>query len=1495
MTKKIFSLKRMLLLLLILLSPAVWAQEPFLTIDMTGKSYPYEVPEADAAKVFEKSNVTIAIELTPAASMSGRGCFVCVADPSAAQRTTAVGNAVSEYYAFGHYNSNPALLKSSRAGDRYTANSFAMSSGERLTLTVSLQSGAYKLYKNSDDAFENRSGAYIQTLGAYTGMKKLYIGGGMAGDAAFEQCDATIHSVSFYEGNYTGTEIMDSKSRLSEFPVHAVKYYVFADTYQNGAFVNRYFYANGNNLAMNTSLSVDAAYQWTCTVTSDGKYQFQNGNGKYLAHKALADAAHSFVLSKSTHHTEAGAVRLYSEGSVNRYFVVKNDGSGFDQSTTNYDQTATAYCTDFVFVPVNEIKTLSIVSNSPVDASVTWNGETKKLPASWIVKNGEAITSPTLVETHEAAYKFNGFIENENSVTEVTELTAARTITADYSLDVFSSSYGEKWFDLSRTSAASHVAMLTSDAAGTNPIFSSMDRSQKGMLWCFVGTEDNFKIYNYLSGPTLALTPSAAAANGVGVQMTAAATASSWALVKYGDGYAICPAGSSDYGINSYGGSGSLGGPLKFYAASDAGTHWNFTSVDVDRPLALSVNVEGTSSPRVAEMTLTIGSVSSTTRLTGPCEYTYYLPTAERFSLGSMTYRGYAFAGFTDANGTTVGAYDEALLPAGGLLLSADYIATDERTLYYTPDANNKPYRIPAIATAPNGHIFAIADNRPCGNDIGYGEVDIKCRISTDDGATWGDEFFVADGQGGSSNVMSTGFGDAAIIADYEQNKLLVMMVCGRTVCHNGRWTKDAAADADNINRVARVYATYNDTKGEWEWTQPEEVTNDIYSLFLDAEDNPTVTSMFIGSGKICQSRVVKKDAYYRLYCSMWTRDGGNRVIYSDDFGQNWNVLGSIDDRPASGGDEPKCEELPDGSVILSSRKGGGRYFNIFTFADDTYTTGTWGTVVSSNNVTDGLSFGGNSTNGEIMLVDAVNAAGDDTKILLQSVPTGSGRSNVAIFYKEIDENTTYTPTTIATGWTKGIEMSDKYSAYSTMTLQRDSKVGFLFEEEPGSYCIIYSPLSIEKITGNNFFSRHSYTVKEARKIAALSGVGYPAADAASRAALQSAISAFEESYYTAATASTLAEALNSYKGNIDDIQLPEDGKVYTITFSTRNGSYPDRYINFNGTTLENVACDGSTLPQSAHFVLRKFTKNGSTRYAMVPAYDATGKYLTYRTVTEQYTAGINDFEVIPLVGTTSSNVSDKSPENLFGQVYFKFEQRNSSNSIAGVYIMKEQNGNFDNSTAPFLNGTYTSALIVKEVEYPNTPTLNAAENIEGIEAVATFSAPFATVVPEGVTAYYAKAYGDGEVNMQPVEGAVPANQGVLLVGAVGKITMAPATAEARAEVTENMLSHSAGADKFIAADVNAYILGRGSKGVGFYKLSSNTEKRTLGMNKSYLELPSGASFVKIRFNGAATSIDTVEADANAAGAVYDLCGRRITTPVKGGLYIKNGKKFLVK
>ena len=124
------------------------------------------------------------------------------------------------------------------------------------------------------------------------------------------------------------------------------------------------------------------------------------------------------------------------------------------------------------------------------------------------------------------------------------------------------------------------------------------------------------------------------------------------------------------------------------------------------------------------------------------------------------------------------------------------------------------PYLIPAICTAKNGQIVAISDYRPCGGDIGFGEVDIKARISTDNGKTWGPEFFIADGLGEKQNkeFWKIGFGDAAVVADAERNEILIMMVCGKTVCWNGNYTTDPATS--NPNRVAQVRGSFNFGKG---------------------------------------------------------------------------------------------------------------------------------------------------------------------------------------------------------------------------------------------------------------------------------------------------------------------------------------------------------------------------------------------------------------------------------------------------------------------------------------------------------------------------------------------------------------------------------------------------------------------------------------------------------------------------------------------------------
>lgn len=858
---------------------------------------------------------------------------------------------------------------------------------------------------------------------------------------------------------------------VNPFPYEG-KYYRFSYDYgTNGGVKYMQSTASGASdaaaaLLMSEEKGIESIF--TVEGLSNGTLKLKSySTGKYVkedtGHRGLHDTANNVTFSKGT---TDGKIKIRATSYLHANY--KNSKYYVDHCTNDG---CAAHNFSFEEVPQY---TLTVTGSDKVSATATWNGETKTLPATWTVLEGVEISDSELViNTISEEYVFAGLSEGETSLgttITISSLTASRTISANFNPIFFSSTYGEKWVRMRNCSNENYWATVVSASENAGGKTATLDYANENELWCLVGNANEFKLYNKAAGENLTLGVSVSS-YASGNLATLMSTETTWKLKEQEFGYALLPSShsnTSEFGINMWEGAN---GDLKLYTtgSNNTGSYWTMHMADVSKALTFSIDVQGTAWSNqlgVADLTFVVDGVTTSIKVTESVEsMKLYLPMNAVFSLSSYTYRGYTFNGFGEAD-----RYTDQVIPEGGLTIAASYTANNERTLYYTP-TNGHPYRIPAIATAPNGNIFAISDYRPCGNDIGYGEVDIKCRISTDNGLTWGDEFFIANGNGGNSNVMETGYGDAAVVADREQNKLLVMMVCGRTVCHNGRWdtSKIGDKDATAVNRVARVYATYNEQTQQWDWTTPVEVTDDIYSLFLNG-DTPTVTSMFIGSGKICQSRVVKKGDYYRLYCSMWTRDGGNRVIYSDDFGGTWYVLGSITDRPAPSGDEPKVEELPDGTVLLSSRKGAGRYFNLYKYTDNTYTAGAWGTVASSNDQTDGLSFGGNSTNGEVLLVKAKNTNGDEKKLMLQSVPTGSGRSNVSIFYKELDEEgKNYTPITFSQGWTMGLEVSQRGSAYSTMIEQADGRIAFLFEEEPGNYCIVYIPLTIEQITSNAY------------------------------------------------------------------------------------------------------------------------------------------------------------------------------------------------------------------------------------------------------------------------------------------------------------------------------------------------------------------------------------------------------------------------------------------
>lgn len=381
----------------------------------------------------------------------------------------------------------------------------------------------------------------------------------------------------------------------------------------------------------------------------------------------------------------------------------------------------------------------------------------------------------------------------------------------------------------------------------------------------------------------------------------------------------------------------------------------------------------------------------------------------------------------------------------------------NKQTLFANKDAQ---YRIPSIVECKSGKLIAFCDHRYQNKDIGGGRrLDIVIKTSTDGGKVWSNsERIIA--QGGSNIVtdFNCAHGDAATVVDRETGQILMLCASGGI----GFWE----SSREHPLMMGRYYS--DDEGKTW---KGEEITHDIYNLV------PDVNEAFFTSGRICQSSRIKIGSHYRIYSVLVTRTG-NRVLYSDNFGKQWYVLGQNVAESAPKGDEAKIEELPNGDVLLSSRVQDGRYFNIYHYDDQTSASGAWNSVAYSSSKANGIIAKENACNGEVLLVKA-KKNGTSTWLLLQSTPIGPKRTNVAIFYKELKSAADYASSeAIAKDWEGYYQVSDTTSAYSTMIQGKKGQIFFLYEEnafrhpetEPDDYFDIqFACLSIKQITNNKY------------------------------------------------------------------------------------------------------------------------------------------------------------------------------------------------------------------------------------------------------------------------------------------------------------------------------------------------------------------------------------------------------------------------------------------
>lgn len=781
------------------------------------------------------------------------------------------------------------------------------------------------------------------------------------------------------------------------------------------------------------------------------------------------------------------------------------------------------------------------------------------------------------------------------------------------------------------------------------------------------------------------------------------------------------------------------------------------------------------------------------------------------------------------------------------VLLERSFAKVEERHNLFVSKPGGTPYRIPAIESTSDGRLLAFTDLRPGGRDIGYGLVHVKMRASEDYGKTWGEEQSIATGTGNSADGYKYAYGDVAVVADRESPNVL-MHVCAGSVGY-------FSSSYSNPLRMAH----FRSADGGRTWDKGVEVTDHFLQLFADRKRG-NMNSMFVTSGRIHQSRYVKKGQYYRLYAGLATREEGNYCLYSDDFGYTWHILGDRETSPISDGDEVKCEELPDGSVILSSRAHGQRLFNVFTFSNALEGKGAWGIRQSSNSNNKGIAPQGNATDAEAIMIPAVRKSdGKKLPLLLHTIPFGNGRTNVGFYYKEA---ATYdqvgTPEALVKDWVKGKQVSQMGSAYSSCVLQKNDSIGILYEESTfgADYTIVYKSYSVEDITNGQYGlelqgaekldSMYLQTAVEGR-VAPLR-TGQYVGQLTDLSEVQSAKAAYLASPSKATAEAVVAAIVDPAKR----VALAE-GKWYRLI----NKQYPTQVMTANTTTLATMQLNRTNVSQLFQ------VKRGDKGWYLIHGNMEAGAGTILGDNVKVPVAALND---APTAGTVYDIVSDTNGETTLSSMVSQNKKHN--------YLHRAGNGNVvgwtDFSEASRWNVEPVDSFLV---------TLDASPDNNSFYR--PYCLPFGYTVVGEAKAYKAKAVSEDKVQFEAVE-SVPSQAGVLLKN--NKNTLWLHLSDNTATLTDNLL----------VGTLKNKTVAEGLTFVSNTTTEPQFAKRTTTMqgNRAYLQQADGRTRW-VTFEDISTGISVIQADFEAdRAAFYDLIGRRHSQPLKG-VMIQKGKKVI--